>query len=194
MNTISDSLSVNRTPNVNEAKLVNPTHYHILVVDDEASITNSINRLLRREGYRPISAASGSEGLAQLEQAELPVALIISDQCMPEMTGDQFLEKAKKLAPQARRFLLTGYADMDALIAALNRGQVHRYIAKPWNDEDLILQVSQALEHFEMIRENESLLSLAHSQNEELTRLNQQLQKKVAQRSRVILKAHEELS
>jgi response regulator RpfG family c-di-GMP phosphodiesterase len=112
---------------------------------------------------------------------------------MPDMTGDQFLEKAKELAPQARRFLLTGYSDMDALIAALNRGQVHRYIAKPWNDEDLIMQVGQAVDHFKMIKENESLLQLTHQQNKRLTELNRELERKVTERSRVLLKAHKEL-
>lgn len=165
----------------------------ILVVDDESSIINSLTRLLRREGFLPISAESGPKGLELLKKTEEPVALIISDQCMPDMTGDQFLEKAKELAPKATRFLLTGQADMDDLISALNRGQVHRYIAKPWNDEDLINQVSQAIEHFEMIRENEALFELTRRQNEELTELNRQLEKKVTDRSRVLLKAHEEL-
>ncbi len=168
-------------------------HPHILVVDDESSIINALTRLLKREGFHPLSAGSGPEGLELLQKTESPVALIISDQCMPDMTGDQFLEKAKELAPKAMRFLLTGHADMEALIAALNRGQVHRYIAKPWNDEDLIMQVGQAINHYEMLQENESLLYLTQRQNEELTQLNRQLEKKVTERGRVLLKAHEEL-
>lgn len=165
----------------------------ILVVDDESSIRNSIIRLLRRESLHPIAAESGPKGLELLKSTEEPVALIISDQCMPDMTGDQFLEQAKELAPKAMRFLLTGHADMDDLISALNRGQVHRYIAKPWNDEDLVNQVGQAIEHFEMVNENETLLELTHRQNEELTQLNRQLEKKVTERGRVLLKTHEEL-
>lgn len=165
----------------------------ILVVDDENSIVNSLTRLLRREGFHPISATSGHEGLELLKKMETPVALIISDQRMPEMTGDQFLEKAKELAPEALRFLLTGHADMDTLIAAINKGQVHRYIAKPWNDKDIVMQVSQAIEHFNIIKENKSLHELTRRQNQELASLNHQLEKKVAERGRVLLKAHEEL-
>jgi response regulator RpfG family c-di-GMP phosphodiesterase len=165
----------------------------ILVVDDENSIVNSLTRLLRREGFHPISATSGHEGLELLKEIETPVALIISDQRMPEMTGDQFLEKAKELAPEALRFLLTGHADMDTLIAAINKGQVHRYIAKPWNDKDIVMQVSQAIEHFNIIKENKLLHELTRRQNQELANLNRQLEKKVTERGRVLLKAHEEL-
>jgi len=172
---------------------VDKNKYIILIVDDESSIVNSLTRLLRREGFDSISAANGPEGLEFLEKSEKPVALIISDQRMPDMTGDQFLEKAKVLAPKAMRFLLTGYADMDALIAALNRGQVHRYISKPWNDEDLVMQVGQAVEHFKMVQENEALAELTRRQNEELTHLNRQLEKKVTERSRILLKTHEDL-
>jgi response regulator RpfG family c-di-GMP phosphodiesterase len=165
----------------------------ILIVDDENSIVNSLTRLLRREGFHTISAASGHEGLELLKNMETPVALIISDQRMPEMTGDQFLEEAKELAPQALRFLLTGHADMDALIAAINKGQVHRYIAKPWNDKDFVIQVGQAIELFNLVQENKSLQELTQRQNQELLSLNRQLEKKVTERGRVLLKAHEEL-
>jgi response regulator RpfG family c-di-GMP phosphodiesterase len=166
---------------------------NILIVDDEDSIINSLTRLLRREGFHPIPATSGAEALDLLKNIETPVALIISDQRMPEMTGDQFLEQAKELVPDAWRYLLTGYADMDALIAAINRGQVHRYIAKPWNDEDIVMQVTQAVEHFKIVKENKSLQELTRQQNKELTNLNRQLEKKVSERSRILLKTHEEL-
>lgn len=165
----------------------------ILVVDDEPSVINTLTRLLRREKFQPISASNGPEGLELLEKNKDSVALIISDQRMPEMSGDQFLEKAAELAPRAMRFLLTGYADTDVLIAALNRGKVHRYIAKPWNDEDLVIQVGQAINYFEMAKENEALIELTRRQNEQLTDLNRQLEKKVAERSRVLLKAHEDM-
>ena len=63
---------------------------------------------------------------------------------MPEMTGVEFLEEAKKISPDAIRILLTGYADVNAIVDAINRGGVHRYINKPWNDEDLRLTVALA--------------------------------------------------
>ena len=80
----------------------------ILLVDDEASILKAINRLLRNEGYIIKTATSGAEALQSIRVGDVPVALIISDQRMPEMNGAQFLEQAKCIAPDAIRFLLTG--------------------------------------------------------------------------------------
>ena len=123
--------------------------YTLLVVDDEVSITRALQRLFRKEGYHILTAQSGGEGLTLLQAESRNVALIISDQRMPGMSGDQFLEKARKIAPDAMRFLLTGYADMEAVIKAVNNGGINRYLTKPWNDEALLLQVHQCLEHFE---------------------------------------------
>lgn len=73
---------------------------------------------------------------------------------MPEMDGAQFLEKAKDIFPDAIRFLLTGYSDMDAIIDAVNKGEIHRYLTKPWNDDDLLLQIRQSLKQYELTLEN----------------------------------------
>ena len=103
----------------------------LLFVDDEKSITKALHRLFRKDGYHIITASSGMEGLELLEKAERPVSLIISDQRMSGMNGAQFLEKAKKIFPDAVRFLLTGYSDMDAVVEAVNKGEIHRYLTKP---------------------------------------------------------------
>jgi response regulator RpfG family c-di-GMP phosphodiesterase len=129
----------------------------IMMVDDEVSITKSLHRLFRKENYHTLTASSGQEGLELLEKAENPVSLIISDQRMPKMTGAQFLERAKKIYPDAIRFLLTGYSEMDAIVDAINKGEIHRYLTKPWNDDDLLLQVRQSLEHYELVSENKRL-------------------------------------
>ena len=166
----------------------------ILLVDDETSITKALNRLFRKDGYHILTASSGQEGLDLLKKVEKPVSLFVSDQRMPGMTGAQFLEKAKKIFPDAIRFLLTGYSDMDAIVAAVNKGEIHRYLTKPWNDDDLMLQVRQSLEQYELRLENKRLLALTKKQNRELTELNENLEKKVQERSREIIDKNKELS
>ena len=102
--------------------------HKLLIVDDEESITKALQRVFRREGYEIHTALSGQEGLAVLTAAGDRFSLIISDQQMPGMSGAQFLEKAKEISPHARRIILTGYSDMDAIVDAINRGEIHRYL------------------------------------------------------------------
>ena len=131
----------------------------IFLVDDDAFIIKALNRLFRKDGYTLLTASSGQEGLKLLKKVEKPVSSLISDQWMPGMTGVQFLEKAKKIFPDAIRFLLTGHSDMDAIVDAVNKGEIHRYLTKPWNDDDLTLQVRQSLEQYELRLENKRLLT-----------------------------------
>lgn len=159
----------------------------LLFVDDEPSIIKALKRLFRREGYRILTADSGQDGLDVLKASEYTVSLIISDQRMPGMNGAQFLEKAKSLYPNAIRFLLTGYSDMEAVIAAVNKGEIHRYLTKPWNDDDLLLQVRQAIKQYELVDENQRLTELTAKQNKELVELNQNLERKVAERTQQIV-------
>lgn len=169
----------------------------LLLVDDEESIIKSLQRTFRKQGYEIHTASSGQEGLDRLDrlkEAGKPFSLIISDQRMPGMTGAQFLEKAKKIFPNAMRVLLTGYSDMDAIVDAINRGEIHRYLTKPWNDDDLLLQVGQALEQYELVVENRRLLALTKRQNKKLRDLNKHLEEKVAERSREIVEKNKELS
>ncbi|MBW2107512.1 MAG: response regulator [Deltaproteobacteria bacterium] len=166
----------------------------LLLVDDEGHITKALLRLLRREGYEILCASSGPEGLEKLKAAEKPVSLIISDQRMPGMNGAEFLEKAKAIFPHAIRILLTGYSDMDALVDAVNKGEIHRYFAKPWNDEDLLLQVRQSLEQYELFVENRRLLALTARQNKQLKELNEALEEKVAARTEEIARKNKELT
>ncbi len=166
----------------------------ILLVDDEDSIIKSLKRLFRKEDYHIITASGGHEGLELLKTFGKPISLIISDQRMPQMSGTQFLEKARDIFPDAIRFLLTGYSDMGAIIDAVNQGGIHRYLNKPWNDNDLLLQVRHAIEQYELVLENKRLLVLTRKQNKELNELNKDLEKKVQERSREILDKNKELS
>lgn len=166
----------------------------LLFVDDEESITKSLQRTFRKEEYEIHTASSGQEGIERLKEVGKPFSLIISDQRMPEMTGSEFLEKAKGIFPRAVRILLTGYSDMDAIVDAINRGEIHRYLTKPWNDDDLLLQVRQGLEQYELTVENRRLLALTRKQNKELSELNKNLEEKVAERSKEIVEKNKELS
>jgi response regulator RpfG family c-di-GMP phosphodiesterase len=167
--------------------------HSLLLVDDEESIIKSLRRLLRNENYDISTATNGAEGLILIREAQRPFSLIISDQRMPVMTGVQFLAEARKTLPNAMRILLTGYSDMDAVIDAVNNGGIHRYLTKPWKDEDLLLQIRQILEQYELTVENRRLLELTKKQNEELQLLNNSLEEKVEEKTGEIIKKNDEL-
>jgi response regulator RpfG family c-di-GMP phosphodiesterase len=153
----------------------------ILFVDDEANILSSLKRLFRPLGYRIHTAESGEEGLEIMAREN--VDLVVSDMRMPEMNGAQFLEKVRERWPDTVRILLTGYAEINATIDAINKGHVYRYVSKPWEDSDLMLIVKQALQHKMLEREKQRLEELAHKQNEELKQLNASLETKVTART-----------
>ncbi len=121
--------------------------HSILCVDDEIDNVDALERLFRPK-YRVLKATSGDQGLALLKKEQ--VSLILSDQRMPEMTGVEFLEKSLSTHPEAMRILLTGYTDIDSVIAAINSGQIYRYLTKPWDPVDLLNTVDQAIERYEM--------------------------------------------
>ena len=106
----------------------------------------TLSRLLRAN-YEVVTAESGDEALKLLQQHN--VALLISDQRMPGMTGIELMKNTMALRPQMVKILLTGYTDVDALIESINCGLVYRYLTKPWNNDDLKLTVARALEYYE---------------------------------------------
>ncbi len=156
----------------------------LLLVDDEPAILSALRRLLRPEGYTLHLAESGRAGLELLEREK--VDLVISDMRMPEMDGAQFLEQVRLRWPEITRLLLTGYADISSTIDAINRGEIYRYISKPWVDSDLMLIIRGALESARLRNENQRLLELTQRQNAELTELNASLEDKVKQRTQEI--------
>lgn len=175
-----------------------PAAPSILCVDDEPSILSALKRLFRPHGFTVLTAGSGQEALELL--AQQPVDVVISDMRMPQMDGAQFLEQVFQRWPETKRILLTGYADANATIAAVNLGHIWRYVAKPWNDAELVAAVQQALAHRRLERENAALVALTRRQNEELKQLNAALEAKVAARTAelqqmlaMLEKSHEEL-
>ena len=146
----------------------------VLLVDDEESILNSLRRLLRSQPYDVVLATSGAQALEIM--ATRPIDLVMSDARMPGMDGATLLAEVHRLYPATSRILLTGYADLTTIIKAINDGQIHRYISKPWNDEELQLVLQQTLEHQRLER-------LARDQTEQLKLLNATLEKRVAART-----------
>jgi response regulator RpfG family c-di-GMP phosphodiesterase len=129
--------------------------YKILIVDDEPSNLRTLERLFR-QAHDVLTATSGGEALALLEQHD--VALLIADQRMPEMSGIELVGRTVRLRPHMVRILLTGYTDVGSLIEAINCGHVYKYVTKPWNNEDLAMTVTRALEHFETIKSRHNLM------------------------------------
>ena len=146
----------------------------VLLVDDEESILNSLRRLLRGQPYDVVLATSGAQALEIM--ATRPIDLVMSDARMPGMDGATLLAEVHRLYPATGRILLTGYADLTTIIKAINDGQIHRYISKPWNDEELQLVLQQTLDHQRLER-------LARDQTEQLKLLNATLEKRVAART-----------
>lgn len=159
----------------------------ILFVDDETSILSSLKRLFRPFGYRILMAESGAQGLEIL--ANESVDLVVSDMRMPEMNGAQFLEKVREKWPETVRILLTGYAEIGSTIDAINKGQIYRYVSKPWEDNDITTTVKHALQQKMLEREKKRLEELTHKQNEELKDLNAHLEEKVLARTEALNKA-----
>ena len=162
------------------------THDHqepdtVLIVDDEPSILSALRRLFRPSGYRILIAESGAAALELI--AKEPVALVLSDMRMPTMDGVQLLEQVRLRSPDTIRVLLTGYADISSTIAAINRGEIHRYLSKPWDDQQLLLSVSDGLSRRRLEQENLRLQQLIHAQNEQLLQTNASLEQRVASRT-----------
>ncbi len=163
------------------------TPISLLFVDDEPSILSSLKRLFRPHGYQIFTGEGGAAGLEILEKEAID--LVISDMRMPNMDGAHFLEQVRLRWPDTIRILLTGYADMESTIAAINKGQIYRYINKPWDDSEILLIVREALERRRLERENGRLSAVVEAQNKELLELNAGLEQKVAERTEELNKA-----
>src|SRR3954454_7047240 len=142
----------------------------LLVVDDEPEVLRSVHDLLRLD-YRVITCARGVDALKILDTAG-PIHVIMSDQRMPGLTGVEVLKHAKRVRPEATRLLFTAYADIRAVIDAINQGSVFHYITKPWEPEELMAVVRQAVEQHDLIVERARLLSELKESNQRLLEAN----------------------
>lgn len=157
---------------------------NLLFVDDEEGITNALRRLLRQQPWTCHFRNSGSEALALMQ--DQPMDLIVSDMRMPGMDGATFLAAARERQPEAVRFLMTGQADMEDTIKALNEGGISRFIAKPWSDVELVRAIEEGLRIKLLERERDRLLTETLAQQAELRSLNAGLELRVAERTRAL--------
>ncbi len=163
----------------------------ILLVDDEENILKALQRVLRREGYHILSTTDPTEAL-KIASKELP-SVIVSDQKMPRMSGSELLSQVKDISPDTVRIMLTGYADMQSALSAINEGQVFRFISKPWNDDELREVLRQATFQNYLVRENKRLMEITKAQNAKLKDLNTTLEKKVLERTEQLHQKHQKL-
>ena len=157
----------------------------ILCIDDEQNVLRSLKRLFLDDSYEVLTAPSGAEGLLILAQSGT-VPVVISDYRMPGMNGVEFLSEVRKRWPETVRIVLSGYADTGAIISAINEGQIYRFVAKPWNDDELRVTVANALERYDLGRKNLELTEELRRKNDELTALNRDLERRVVERTEAL--------
>ncbi|ACL03305.1 response regulator [Desulfatibacillum aliphaticivorans] len=153
----------------------------VLCVDDEVNILHSLKRLLRREPYNVLTATSGDEALNILEKNE--VQLIVCDQRMPGMSGTELMSRVRDLYPETIRIVLSGYSEIKTITEAINKGHIYKFFFKPWDDENLKLEIRAALQHWELIRANKVLHEQVIGHNQELSQINERLEQLVWERT-----------
>jgi len=166
-------------------------HSTILIVDDERNVLKALRRLFIDTDYTILTAGSGNEGLEILREKEVHV--VISDYRMPEMNGVEFLSRVREESPETIRMILSGFADATAVVDAINDGQVYKFLAKPWNDQDILSTVKRAIEHYGLQCENLQLLGQLQQTNAELRTFTESLERKVDDRTRDLQLQHRAL-
>ncbi len=159
----------------------------ILIVDDEREVRLALRKTLERENYSVVEASDGASAIGQMGDTD--PAVVISDYRMAGVDGVFVLKKAKSLVPTAKRIMLTGQADLGTVEHAINEGEVHRFLSKPWDTAQLLEVIRSAVAHRELALENERLLELTKVQNKRLTDLAQGLESKIEERTGLLIRA-----
>ncbi|MGP0066985.1 MAG: ATP-binding protein [Isosphaeraceae bacterium] len=144
----------------------------LLVVDDEVDVLDSLRHQFHRT-YRVLTCPSGAQAIQLLEANEVEV--ILTDQRMPGMSGDMLLRQARELKPDTVRMLFTGYADIQAVINAVNEGHIFRYILKPWDTAELEGIIRQGIEQYDLLAERRRLIGELQTANTQLLEANSEL-------------------
>ena len=152
--------------------------HNILLVDDEEIVLIALRDTLAREGYQVATAANALDALKLLKEQAFSV--VISDQQMPMLTGLEFLAQVKLLQPDTTRILITAVLNLATVIDAINKGEIYRFIVKPWLREELLVTVKNAVQRYDLICKNQMLQVATMSMNEKLTKVNLALEQQVA--------------
>ncbi|MSM38018.1 MAG: response regulator [Geobacter sp.] len=155
-----NTVPANETPSAVTER--NGQQFTILFVDDEENVLSAMRRIFLEEDYTILTATSADKALVVMEREQ--VHLLVSDHRMPGMTGAELLKEVKNRWPETIRIMLTGHADVNSIMGAVKEGAVYKFITKPWNDEDLRLTVSLALQQYVLMQENRRLRELARTQ------------------------------
>jgi len=146
---------------------------HVLLVDDEPNLTSALVRSLDKTQFEIFTADSAQKGLLILAGNDIDV--VVSDERMPGMSGSQFLTEVRKNWPSTVRMILSGQADLDAAVRAINEGEVYRFLLKPCHPTELQLTIQQGLQHKKLVTQSRKLL-MEHQKNvnilEELEQAN----------------------
>ncbi len=172
-------------------RVMSGTEDTVLVVDDEDSALSALQRLFRPDGYRVLVARGAEEGLRALQHNA--VGLVIADYKMPGMTGIQFLSQVRERWPNTVRVMLTGHADLDAAMEAINRGQVYRFVTKPWDAGELRLVARQGLDRYRRLLENRRAHALIQERNDSLQRTVERCTVEVRHKTAELQELHEQL-
>ena len=156
---------------------VDPALHRILIVDDEEIVLVALRETLRREGYQVVTALDAIRALEILKGGAFSV--IITDHQMPQLTGLEFLAQVKQIQPDATRILITAVLSLNTVIDAINKGEIYRFIVKPWLREELLATVRNAVQRYELICRNAVLQATTLAMNEKLAKLNVSLEEKV---------------
>jgi two-component system NtrC family sensor kinase len=162
----------------------------LLIVDDDEHVRRALRRVLRRARCRVLDAPDGEAALALLEKE--PVQVVVSDYRMPGLNGVEFLRVVKERWPLIQRVLLTGQADSSAIEEAVNQSEIFRFIWKPWDDGHLLITVQSAIDQYWTVERNARLEKLLTERNEELERVNEELDARLAERSAALVRAAHE--
>ncbi len=149
----------------------------ILVVDDEKILLSALLQILKHSGFEVVGFDNPLDALAELQKRKFSV--IISDQCMPGLTGLELLAKARQLQPFATRILTTGVLNLDTIIAAINTGEIFRFIIKPWLHEEFLATLQNAVQRHELICQNAHLQNATQTMNTQLVELNRSLEQQL---------------
>ena len=164
---------------MSDQEIIKPEDHKILVVEDEQIVRFALEQTIKRNGYQVKSAPSALDALPLLDEDEYSV--VLSDHLMPRMTGLEFLAEVKTLQPHASRILITAVMNYETIIDAINKGEIFRFIVKPWTQEELLTTVKNGCQRYHLIVSNEELKNQALAMNEKLLQANASLDEKVLQ-------------
>lgn len=159
-------------------------HHTVLFVDDEKNILNLLSLLLNNENYKVLTANSGQEALSLLETNQ--VQLIIADQKMPNMTGIDFFQKVKEKYPETVRIILSAFIQLNEILDSINKGEIYRYIIKPWKTGELKYTIQQCFDFYETTQKKSRLTKELLEKNQQLIDFNKQLENLIEERTQTM--------